>query len=203
MKFVLASSNPGKIAEMRQIMAPLGMEILSKKEAGADIEVVEIGTTFAENALLKAREICRISGLPAIADDSGLVVDALGGRPGVYSARYAGDEASDADRIVKLLAEMQTVSGAAARSARFVSVIACAFPDGAYLTAEGVCEGWITQSPQGEGGFGYDPVFAVPAYQGRTFAQISPEEKNKISHRGRALAAFGDKLRVYLKENQR
>lgn len=201
MKFVLASANPSKIAEMRQIMAPMGIEILSKADAGADIEVEETGTSFAENALLKARTICAAAGLPAIADDSGLVVDALDGRPGVYSARYAGAHASDAERIAKLLAEMARVRSEN-RSARFVSVIACVFPDGGEITAEGVCEGTIALTPQGEGGFGYDPIFAVPDCGGRTFAQISAAEKNKISHRGRALAVFGDKLQVYLKEKQ-
>ena len=153
----------------------------------------ETGTTFEENSLLKAKAVMEASGLPAIADDSGLCVDALGGAPGVYSARYGGPELDDTGRYRLLLENMKGQP----RGARFVSVITCCFPNGDVLTARGECPGTIAFAPMGEGGFGYDPVFFLPKLK-KTFAQLTPEEKNAISHRGLALRAFREKLEEYL-----
>ena len=193
-KFVLATHNPGKLAEMKAILSGLGVEVVSPAEAGVEVDVEETGTTFAENAMLKAKAICAAAGLPAIADDSGLCVDALNGGPGVYSARYGGEGLDDRGRCMLLLRSMR---GQGSRIAHFTCAVACAFPNGDTLTAEGRCDGAIAFAPLGEGGFGYDPVFLIPE-KGKTFGQIGPEEKSKISHRGRALAAFAEKLGTYL-----
>ncbi len=195
-KFVLATHNPGKLAEMKAILSGLGVEVVSPAEAGVEVDVEETGTTFAENAMLKARAICAAAGLPAIADDSGLCVDALNGGPGVYSARYGGEGLDDAGRRRLLL---QNLRGQTTRAAHFTCAVACAFPNGDTLEAEGRCDGAIAFAPLGEGGFGYDPVFLIPE-KGKTFGQIGPEEKSKISHRGKALAAFAEKLGTYLKK---
>lgn len=197
MKLVLASKNKKKLVEMNDILSHLGIEVCSEAEAGVDVEVEETGTTFEENSLLKARAVMEKSGMPAIADDSGLCVDALGGAPGVYSARYGGPGLDDAGRYQLLLENMK---GQMPRTARFVSVITCCFPNGDVISARGECEGTIAFAPMGEGGFGYDPVFFVPGLK-KTFSQLTPEEKNAISHRGRALEAFKVKLEEYLKEN--
>ncbi len=197
MKLVLASKNKKKLVEMNDILSHLGIEVCSEAEAGVDVEVEETGTTFEENSLLKARAVMEKSGMPAIADDSGLCVDALGGAPGVYSARYGGPGLDDAGRYQLLLENMK---GQMPRTARFVSVITCCFPNGDVISARGECEGTIAFAPMGEGGFGYDPVFFVPGLK-KTFSQLIPEEKNAISHRGRALEAFKVKLEEYLKEN--
>lgn len=196
MKFVLATHNPGKLKEMADILSGLGVEVVSPAELGIDVEVEETGSTFAENAMLKARAICDASGLPAIADDSGLCVDALNGGPGVYSARYGGEGLDDAARTRLLLENMR---GQTTRAAHFACAIACVFPGGDTLTAEGRCEGAIAFAPMGQGGFGYDPVFLVPEL-GKTFSQLSGAEKNEISHRGRALRAFSEKLATYLEK---
>nr|WP_325199944.1 XTP/dITP diphosphatase [uncultured Oscillibacter sp.] len=193
-KFVLATHNPGKLAEMKAILSGLGVEVLSPAEAGVEVDVEETGTTFAENAMLKAKAVCAAAGLPAIADDSGLCVDALNGGPGVYSARYGGEGLDDRGRCMLLLRSMR---GQGTRIAHFSCAVACAFPGGDTLTAEGRCDGAIAFAPLGESGFGYDPVFLIPEL-GKTFGQIGPEEKSKISHRGRALAAFAEKLGTYL-----
>ena len=198
MRLVLASKNQKKLTEMNEILARLGVEVCSEAEAGVDVDVEETGTTFEENSLLKARAVMEASGLPAIADDSGLCVDCLGGAPGVYSARYGGEGLSDEDRYRMLLENMR---GQMPRTARFVSVITCCFPGGDVLTARGECVGTIAYAPMGEGGFGYDPVFFVPELK-KTFAQLSPDEKNAISHRGKALSAFREKLADYLSEKQ-
>lgn len=192
MKLVLASKNPGKLKELQEILGSLGVEVLLESQVGLDLEVEETGTTFAENAFLKADAVMRASGLPAIADDSGLVVDALDGAPGVYSARFGGKE-SDGERTALLLEKLEGVPEEK-RTARFVSAIACCLPDGRTITADGSCEGVIADAPRGQGGFGYDPVFLVPPL-GRTFAELSAEEKNRISHRGSALRAFAEKFR--------
>lgn len=192
MKLVLASKNPGKLKELQEILGGLGVEVLLEAEAGVDLEVEETGTTFAENALLKADAVMKASGLPAIADDSGLVVDALDGAPGVYSARFGGKD-TDAARTALLLEKLVGVP-AEKRSAHFASAIACCLPDGRVITADGRCEGMIADAPRGQGGFGYDPVFYVPSL-GKTFAELSSEEKNRISHRGNALRAFAEKFR--------
>ena len=193
-KFVLATHNPGKLAEMKAILSGLGVEVVSPAEAGVEVDVEETGTTFAENAMLKAKAVCAAAGLPAIADDSGLCVNALNGGPGVYSARYGGEGLDDAGRRRLLL---QNLRGQTTRAAHFICAVACAFPNGDTLEAEGRCDGAIAFAPLGEGGFGYDPVFLIPE-KGKTFGQIGPEEKSKISHRGKALAAFAEKLKAYL-----
>ena len=196
MKFILATHNPGKLREMSDILSHLGVEVMSPAEVGITVEVEETGTTFAENAMLKAKAICDASGLPAIADDSGLCVDALNGGPGVYSARYGGEGLDDKGRYTLLLNSMR---GQTTRAAHFACAIACAFPDGKTLTAEGRCDGAIAFAPMGEGGFGYDPVFLVPE-RGKTFGQLTAEEKSAISHRGKALRYFSGKLETYLKK---
>lgn len=191
MTFVIATHNAKKLKELKRILEPLGFDAVIMDLP----EVEETGTTFAENALLKAQSACKVTGMPAIADDSGLVVDALGGAPGVYSARYAGENATDVDRYEKLLKELSDIP-AQQRTARFVSAVCCVFPDGKILTTEGTCEGMIAFSPRGEGGFGYDPVFLV---DDRSYAQMSAEEKDKISHRGRALAKMARELENWKK----
>ena len=193
-RFVLATHNPGKLREMGDILRRLGVEVVSPDDVDCHVEVEETGTTFAENAMLKARAVCSASGLPAIADDSGLCVDALGGAPGVYSARYGGEGLDDAGRYRLLLSNLR---GQPTRAAHFACAIACAFPNGDTLTAEGRCDGAIAYAPMGEGGFGYDPVFLVPE-KAKTFGQLTAEEKSAISHRGRALQAFAAKLETYL-----
>ena len=194
MKLVLSSKNPGKLKEMRDILAELGVEVVSEADAGVDVDVEETGTTFAENARLKARAVAQASGLPAIADDSGLCVDALNGAPGVYSARYGGEGLDDVGRYKLLLENMR---GMLDRRCRFVSAICCCFPDGGMVEASGECPGTLAYAPRGEDGFGYDPVFFVPALK-KTFAQLTAEEKNSISHRGIALRNFKQELEKYL-----
>ena len=194
MKFVLATHNPGKLKEMADILSGLGVEVVSPADVGISVDVEETGTTFAENAMLKAKAICAASGLPAIADDSGLCVDALNGAPGVYSARYGGPGLDDVGRYRLLLENMR---GQLDRRCRFVSAICCCFPNGDRVEARGECPGTLAYAPKGEDGFGYDPVFFVPALK-KTFAELSPAEKNAISHRGNALTAFREKLEQYL-----
>lgn len=195
-KFVLATHNPGKLREMADILSRFGVEVVSPGDLGITVDVEETGATFAENAMLKAKAICKAADLPAIADDSGLCVDALNGGPGVYSARYGGEGLDDKGRYMLLLNNMR---GQPTRAAHFACAIACAFPNGKTLTAEGRCDGTIAFAPMGEGGFGYDPVFFVPE-KARTFAQLTDGEKNEISHRGKALEAFAKKLATYLKK---
>ena len=196
MEFIAATNNPGKMAEMRRILERMGHTVRSQREAGVTLEPEENGTTFAENARIKARAICEAAGTATIADDSGLCVDALNGAPGVYSARYGGEGLDDTGRYRLLLENMK---GQMPRTAKFVSVITCCFPNGDVLTARGECPGTIAFAPQGEGGFGYDPVFFVPPLK-KTFAQLTAEEKNAISHRGKALEVFQVKLEAYLKK---
>lgn len=200
MQYIVATHNPKKLIELSRILEPLGIDAVTDRERGIALtEVEETGTTFEENAFLKASSACRESGLPAIADDSGLMVDALGGAPGVYSARYAGEDATDADRIAKLLRELDGVKEDE-RGARFVSVICGVFPNGDTLYARGECPGRIGFEPRGEGGFGYDPVFVVEG--GRSYAELTAEEKDAISHRGRAMRLFREKLTAYLNETE-
>ena len=196
MRFVLATHNPGKLREMGEILKDFGIEVVSPRDLGITVDVEETGTTFAENALLKAKAICKAAGLPAIADDSGLCVDALNGAPGVYSARYGGEGLDDKGRYMLLLSSLR---GAPTRAAHFACAVACAFPNGDTLTAEGRCDGSIAYAPLGEGGFGYDPVFLLPG-TGKTFGQLTQEEKSAVSHRGRALKDFAGKLEAYLKK---
>lgn len=186
MKVVLASHNQKKMVEMKAILSQMGVEVLSQAEVGVDLEPEETGTTFEENARIKAQAVMQATGLPAIADDSGLMVDALGGDPGVYSARYGGPGLDDTGRWQLLLKNM---AGESNRACKFVSVICCAFPDGGEVMARGECPGILAQGPSGDGGFGYDPIFYLPQL-GKTMAQLTPVEKNQISHRARALAGF-------------
>lgn len=186
MKVVLASHNQKKMVEMKAILSQMGVEVLSQAEVGVDLEPEETGTTFEENARIKAQAVMQATGLPAIADDSGLMVDALGGDPGVYSARYGGPGLDDTGRWQLLLKNM---AGEENRACKFVSVICCAFPDGGEVMARGECPGILAQGPSGDGGFGYDPIFYLPQL-GKTMAQLTPAEKNQISHRARALAGF-------------
>ena len=194
MKFVLASQNKHKLEEMQAILSAHGVEAVLQSDLGLHVDVEETGSTFAANAMLKAKAVMEASGLPAIADDSGVCCDALSGAPGVYSARYGGPELDDAGRYRLLLANMQ---GAKTRAAHFTSAIACIFPNGDTIEAEGICPGTIAFAPQGTGGFGYDPVFFLPELR-KTYAQRPPEEKAAVSHRGKALAVFDGKLRDYL-----
>ena len=197
LQFVLASNNAGKLREMREILSDI--TLLSQAEAGIHVDPEETGTTFEANAVIKARAAMEASGLPAIADDSGLCCQALGGAPGVYSARYGGEACQD--DVARYLLLLRNMEAETDRRASFVSCIACAFPNGDVLTAEGRCAGEIARQPAGAGGFGYDPVFYLPQL-GRTMAEISAGEKNRISHRANALAAMKEKLDQYLKENR-
>ncbi len=190
MKLVLASNNAHKLEELRAILTTLGMDVVSQKEMNINIEPEENGTTFEENSYIKAKTIMDACGIATIADDSGLMVEALGGEPGVYSARY-GNCAADRDRLNYLLSKMEDKEN---RAAKFVSVITMLTPDGKKIVARGECPGQILRAPQGENGFGYDPVFYVPE-KGCTFAQLPPQEKNAISHRARALQAFAQLVR--------
>jgi len=180
---------------MQSILQSLGVEVVLQSELGIDVDVEETGTTFSENAQIKAEAVCKASGLPAIADDSGLCVDALQGAPGVYTARYGGEGLSDEARYRLLLNNMR---GLGPRTCHFVSAIACVFPDGTLLQAEGVCDGTVAYAPMGTDGFGYDPIFFIPGMK-KTFAQLTAEEKNAISHRGKALRAFAEVLEEHLK----
>lgn len=186
---VLASRNAGKLRELVDLLAPLGVEVKAVSDFPNVPEVVEDGETFAENAAKKAREVAAAVGAWALGEDSGLAVDALGGRPGVYSARFAGTHGDDAANNRKLLAELDGVP-AAKRTAAYRTHIAVASPDGEIaLTAEGRCRGRIVTEPRGEGGFGYDPLFLVPEYHG-TFGELAPAVKRAISHRARAMRAL-------------
>ena len=198
MKIIFATGNKNKMTEIRQILRDLGMEILSMKEAGVDIDIVEDGKSFEENAMIKASAIAELPEVRAmdaivLADDSGLEVDYLHGEPGIYSARYLGEDTSydiKNNHIIDLLAGVPDDQ----RTARFVCAIACAFPDGRTITVRGVIEGRIGYEQKGENGFGYDPIFYVPEF-GCTTAELSSEDKNKVSHRGKALTAMYEELK--------
>lgn len=195
-KIVFATGNEGKMREVRLILQDLGFPVLSMKEAGVSLDIEENGTTFAENAMIKARAVWEKTGGIVLADDSGLVVDYLGGEPGVYSARYLGEDTSyeiKNQAIIDRLADAKEEE----RTARFVSAIAAVLPDGSELVTEGTVEGLIAHEPAGNGGFGYDPIFYLPEY-GVTSAEIPIEKKNEISHRGKALEAMKVKLRERL-----
>lgn len=186
MKVILASNNKHKLDEIKKILTPLGYDVVSQAEAGVDIDVEETGTTFEENAALKAQAVYDLTGNAVISDDSGLEVDYLNGAPGVYSHRYAGENATDADRCAKLLSELNGVE-TAKRTARFVCVLCFIDDKGEKLVIRGTVEGIIGTEPKGENGFGYDPVFM---YGDRSFAELSSEEKNTVSHRADALKKF-------------
>ena len=197
MKAVLASQNAHKLKEIQAILSGLGVEVVPESALGLDIDVDENGATFEENSRLKAEAVMRAAGMPAIADDSGLMVDALDGAPGVHSARYGpkGHAGTDDERTAYLLENMKAVPDEA-RTAKFVCVITCLWPDGRKIVARGECPGEILFAPQGTGGFGYDPVFYLPELE-KTYAELASEEKNAISHRARALQAF---CRIYREE---
>lgn len=198
MKFLLATHNKKKRAELARILAPLGVEVLTAEEAGVALtDVEETGETFEENAVLKAESGCRESGMPCVADDSGLSVDALDGAPGVYSARYAGEHGNDDKNIDKLLHALRDVPPEK-RTARFVCTACCIFPDGTRILTSGECPGTIAFARSGSGGFGYDPVFVPAEADGRSMAELSDREKDAISHRRRAL----EKLAAVLSERK-
>lgn len=200
MRLILASNNKNKLREFKQLVEGMDIELLSQSEAGLHLDVEETGTTFEENAYLKAKAVTDALDCAAVADDSGLVVDALGGEPGVYSARYGpGHDASDADRYNYLLNKLGDEKN---RSARFVCCICCTMPDGTVLRSRGECEGEIMHGPKGDGGFGYDPVFKPDAVE-RGMAELTPDEKNAISHRGKALRAFAEELKRYYNGNNK
>ena len=191
MKLIAATNNTHKVIEFKRILEPLGYTVLSQKEAGIHIEVEETGETFEENAYLKAKSVYEASGLPTVADDSGIAADALNGAPGVYSARYGGPALDDVGRYEKLLAEMENVPDSN-RTARFVCAISLILSNEKVYSFTGVCEGKIGYAPRGENGFGYDPIFMVGD---KSTAELSPAEKDKISHRGQALRKMEKLLR--------
>lgn len=190
--FLIATNNAHKVEEFKRILLPLGVNVLSAKEANIDLgDVVEDGNTFAKNAKIKALSAFRKSGIPSIADDSGLCVDALSGAPGIYSARFGGEDIPQSERNALLLSEMLK-SGNPVRTARFICSICCVFCEEDIIALEGVCEGTVAETPCGEGGFGYDPLFIYE--DGRCFGAIEGDEKDEVSHRGRALRALRDEL---------
>ena len=213
MRICAATGNAGKLRELRRILEAQGHEVVSQKELGITIEPDETGTTFEENALIKAETICKASGLPTIADDSGLCVDALEGAPGVYSARYAGHHGDDDANNQKLLGEMRDIP-AEKRTGRFVSAVCFMLPNGQELTCLGSCPGHIAAGLQnGDYGFGYDPLFIPdacglangatrPNTENRSYAQLTPDEKDAISHRGRALEELERRLPEFLRQNE-
>jgi len=190
MRVLAATNNKHKITEFCRILEPLGMSVVTPADLDIDIEIEETGQTFKENAFLKAQAFFQASGLPCVADDSGLCVDALAGRPGIDSAIYCGERATYGQRISALLEELKDTPGEQ-RTARFVSAICCVMDEETILYSEGVCEGRIAQSPAGQGGFGYDPVFLV---DGRSLAELTGEEKDAVSHRGKSLRTFAKRL---------
>lgn len=194
MRMILSTGNPGKVREFREILSGSGIQLVTPAEAGLRLDVEETGTTFEENSYLKAYEACRVTGLPALADDSGLCADALDGAPGVYSARYGGKGLDDDGRRRLLVKNMR---GKTDRGAEFVCAVTCVFPNGDVLRGRGVCRGELLEEDRGTGGFGYDPIFWLPE-KGKTTAELSPDEKNAVSHRGAALRELKKKLDEYL-----
>ena len=194
MKVVLASKNKHKLIEISKITEKFDIELVMESDLGVDIDVEETGTTFEENSFLKANAVMQATGLPALADDSGIAVDALNGEPGVYSARYGFDESlDDWGRLQLLLKNTENVPDGQ-RQAQFVCVITLVMPDGQTIQARGEVRGELLRAPAGEGGFGYDPIFYYPPY-GKSLAEVTPEEKNQVSHRAKALQAFYQKLK--------
>ena len=193
MKVILASKNQHKLVELSAILSQLGFEIALESEYGLDIDVDETGTTFEENSFLKAEAVMKASGLPVLADDSGLEIDYLGGEPGIYSARYMGEDTSYDIKNARILERMEGVPDDQ-RTARFVCAMAAIMPGGEVICTEGIMEGLIGYEMKGTNGFGYDPIFYLPEY-GMTSSEISPEKKNEISHRGKALRKMQDELK--------
>lgn len=194
MHIIAATKNKGKIKEIEKIFGDLGIDVITADEAGIDVDVEETGASFLENSLIKARAISMFCDDIVLADDSGLCVDALGGRPGVHSARYAGENATDEEKIQKLLDELGHEEN---RSAKFVTSVAVIFPDGKEITAMGEVEGHILYEPQGTNGFGYDPIFFCDELH-KSFAIANSDEKNSVSHRSRALKNMYEKIKEYL-----
>lgn len=200
-RIIFATGNEGKMKEIRSLLSDLGLPVLSMKEAGVDPEIVENGATFAENARIKARAVWELTGGIVLADDSGLVVDYIGGAPGIYSARYMGEDTCYEIKNRNIIERLKDARGQQ-RSARFVCNIAAVLPDGRVLHTEGTMEGLIAREPAGQGGFGYDPILYLPEY-GMTSAEITMDEKNRISHRGKALRAMKEALETMLKKLER
>ena len=194
-KIIFATGNEGKMHEIRDILKDMDAEIVSMKEAGIDIDIVEDGTTFEENAVIKAKAVAACTDAVVLADDSGLEVDYLNKEPGIYSARYLGENTPYSEKNKNLIARLKGVKEEE-RTARFVCAIACVLPDGNELATEATIEGRIGYAEKGKNGFGYDPIFMVPSY-GKSTAELTEEEKNKISHRGKALRAMKEKLQAY------
>jgi len=194
MKVVLASKNPHKLVEISRITEKFDMELVLESDLGVDIDVEETGTTFEENSYIKAKAVMEATGLPALADDSGIAVDALNGEPGVYSARYGFDDSLDDWGRLQLLLKNAEHIPDGQRQAKFVCVITLVTPDGKTIQARGEVHGELLRAPAGEGGFGYDPIFYYPPY-GKTLAEVTAEEKNKVSHRAVALNIFYEKLK--------
>lgn len=192
MKLLVATGNAHKLEEFRRILTPLGIQVLAPADLNVSLDVEETGTTFAENARIKAVALRDRTGYGVVADDSGLCVDALDGRPGVHSARYLGEDTPHTQKIAGLLRELEGVP-ADQRTARFVAAICCVTVEGEELTCQGACEGHIAFAPSGEGGFGYDPIFLVGD---KSFGQLTDEEKDKLSHRGKALAMLTEQIKT-------
>jgi XTP/dITP diphosphohydrolase len=198
MKFIIATNNPQKLIELERILSPLGINAVSPKDEGICLEdVEENGSTFMENSFIKADAACKKTGLPAIADDSGICVDALNGEPGIYSARFAGENATDIDKNNLILKRLENTPESD-RGAHYTCAVTCVFPNGDKIQVEGKCFGRIAYEPDGDGGFGYDPIFL---YNGVSFGKVSAGEKDKVSHRGNALRMFKAELVKYLEEN--
>lgn len=198
MKFIIATNNPQKLIELERILSPLGINAVSPKDEGICLEdVEENGSTFMENSFIKADAACKKTGLPAIADDSGICVDALNGEPGIYSARFAGENATDIDKNNLILKRLENTPEND-RGAHYTCAVTCVFPNGDKIQVEGKCFGRIAYEPDGDGGFGYDPIFL---YNGVSFGKVSADEKDKVSHRGNALRMFKAELVKYLEEN--
>ena len=195
-KILLASHNKGKIAELAEILRPLGVEIISPAQIGLELDPEETGTTFEENALIKAREYCAAANMPAVADDSGLCIDALGGEPGIYSARFGGEDLSFAEKSKLLLEKLKDVPNGE-RGAHFSCAMAFVAPDGREFCVNGKCCGTIDFELKGTKGFGYDPIFYVPEYD-MTFAEMGEDIKNKISHRANASKLFFEEIKKYI-----
>lgn len=196
MKFIIATNNPDKLVELERILKPLGIDAVSPKQANISLgDVEETGETFLENSFIKAQAACKKTGLPAIADDSGICVDYLDGAPGIYSARFAGEDATDEDKNNLILEKLKDTDD---RGAHYTAAITCVFPNGDKLQVEGKCFGEIAREPDGDGGFGYDPIFL---FDGKSFGNFTAEEKDKVSHRGNALRMMREELIKYLEGN--
>ena len=198
MKYIIATNNPQKLIELERILSPLNINAVSPKQEGISLDdVEENGTTFKENSFIKAEAACKKTGFPAIADDSGICVDALDGAPGIFSARFGGEDADDDDKNTLILDKLRGVP-LEKRGAHYTCAVTCVFPNGDCIQVEEKCFGKIAFEPDGDGGFGYDPIFL---YNGVSFGNFSSEDKDKVSHRGQALRLFKDELKKYLEEN--